>query len=87
MTKSEKRIRVREVEVELLEKMRQTFPQIQLAETEELPSGTFILHLYAPYEDKMGILESVSSRLVELIDEGLDVMVLPHSQNPVKHAA
>jgi hypothetical protein len=82
VTKRQRRIRIREVEAEVLERLRKHYPEVELTATEELPSGTFILHLYAPYEDKMAILEAVSPRLVEIIDEGLDVMVLPESYKP-----
>ena len=88
MTKRQQRARMREVQKELLERVRKRFPRVELIETEERPGGTFVLHLYAPYKDMLfAILDCTSPRVVELIDEGLDVMVLPHRQKPARRAA
>jgi hypothetical protein len=87
MTKQQRRARIREVQKELLAKMQKKFPRIELVEVEERPDGGFSLHLYAPYADKFAILRTVSSRVVELLDEGLFVLVIPHSEKPVRQAA
>lgn len=87
MTKKQQRIRLREVQRELLAKLQKRFPRIELTEVEERPGGGFSLHLYAPYEDKFAILKTVSGRLVDLLDEGLFVVVLPHSERPERQVA
>jgi len=87
MTKQQQRIRIREVQSDLLAKLQKKFPRIELVEVEERADGGYSLHLYAPYADKFAILRTVSSRLVDLLDEGLFVVVLPHSNRPLNKAA
>jgi uncharacterized protein (UPF0332 family) len=81
VTKRQRQARVREVQGELLAMMQARFPRIEFLRTEELPTGTVILHVYSPYPDElMEVLETTSERIVDLGDEGLDVMVLPRSE-------
>jgi hypothetical protein len=71
---------MREVQKEFMALMQARFPLIEFLEMEERPTGTVLLHVYSPYPDEiMEVLETTSGPVVDLVDEGLDVMVLPHS--------
>ena len=88
MTKRQMQSRIREVRKEFLTAMRERFPLVEIINTEIRPTGTVVLRIYAPYEDTVAVLETVSARVFELgADEKLDVMVLPFREKPSRRAA
>jgi len=90
MTKHQRQrqARIREIQAELLARMQAKFPLIEFLEIEERSTGTVVLHVYSPYpDDLMEVLETTSERLADLVDEGLCVMVLPHSEKLIRLVA
>jgi hypothetical protein len=88
VTKRQKKNRILEIQEELLTRMRKRFPRVELLSTEEWPTGTVVIRIYAPYSDKMALMESVVDRTVELlVNEGLNISILPLSEKPCRRAA
>ena len=88
MTNRARKARIQEVREEFLARLKQRFPLVELVNTEERPTGTVVFLVYAPYEDKMDILEVNSERIAELAAmENFHVMVLPVNDRPKDRAA
>lgn len=88
MTKRQQRTRFRQVRTELLTKIQARFPLVEYIDDYERPPGTFIIRLHTPDDNGIEILDMVSERIVDLcVDEDLDILVLPLSQNPIPEAA
>lgn len=87
MTKRQRRSRMKKLQWELLAKIQKKFPLVELMELEEQETGAFALHLYAPYEDKKGILDQVGEDMADLADEGIVLFVFPLSNRVTNRAA
>lgn len=87
MNKRQRRIRIRQVQDELVALIKTKFPLVEHIETEDRPSGTVAISIYAPYEDTFAVLEATGMRLVDLAtDENLPVLILPMNQKADKPA-
>ena len=83
MTKRQKKTRVRKISTELVARMRERFPAVELVAIEDWPNVGAVLRIYAPYEDKVEVMESVVDRIVDaIVDEGITISILPVSQKP-----
>ena len=88
MTKRQRQARIREVERELLTRMKEQFPEVELLGTEQWSTGMVVLDVYAPYEDCIDVLDSVSDRVVELGEtENLHIAIVPSKRKPAKKSA
>ena len=87
MTKRLRQMRIREVRDEFLARLKNHFPLVELVDTEDRPAGTVVFRVYAPYDDKMDILDVNADRIAELADQDFHVMVLPVSYRAKDHAA
>lgn len=88
MTKRQRQSRIREVQKELLARMQERFPQVELLETEQWPTGMVVFDVYAPYDDCIDVLESVADRMVELGEkESLHIAIVPVRERPVTKSA
>jgi hypothetical protein len=68
--------------------MQQSFPQVELLETEQWPTGMVVFDVYAPYDDCIDVLESVADRVVELGEkEDLHIAIVPVKERPVASSA
>ena len=83
MTKRQKRTRIRSLQKELITRMQEQYPLVELASVDELPGGTVVFDVYVPYEDTIAVLETVIDRVVELTcDEGFPVSIIPVGRKP-----
>jgi hypothetical protein len=78
---------MKKLQWELLGKIQKRFPLVELMQLQELDNSGFVLHLYAPYEDKMGIIHQVGEDMADLVDEGIFLRVFPHSKRITDRAA
>lgn len=89
MTTSHKKtsMKLRKIQDALLSKIKEAFPLVELMKAVERRDGTVAMYLYAPYEDKMGILDQVGSEVADLVDEGVFIRILPLSTRLTNRAA
>jgi hypothetical protein len=83
VTKRQRQARIREIQKELLAQMRTRFPKVELLQTEHTPGGMVVMDVYAPYEDRFEVLDSVMDRVVELLRvEHLHFAIVPLKKKP-----
>lgn len=88
MTKRQRKTRIREIAADLVARLKQRFPAVELLSVDEWPTGMVVLHVYAPHEDGGDLIESVLDRVTEiLINDGLSVTILPERTRPKERAA
>ena len=64
----------------MLARLKERFPLVEFIDTEERPSGTTVLRVYAPYEDKLPLIDVNAAHIAELAGtEDIHVMILPVS--------
>lgn len=80
MTRRQRLSRMKKLQGELLAKIQKKFPLVEFMQLQELDNCGFALHLYAPYEDKMGIIHEVGEDMADLVDEGIFLRVFPLSR-------
>ena len=86
MTRRQRKSRIREITQELVQKMQEQFPLVELIEVEDRPTGTVAIHIYTPYEDTFAVLDATGTRVVDLsATEEIHVMIVPHHQKKAIH--
>jgi hypothetical protein len=80
--------RFRQVRKELVERIQDSHPRVAYLDDFEHPPGTFVIRLYTPDDNQSEILDTVTSRLVDLcVDEDLDIVIMPLREKPIPEAA
>lgn len=88
MTKRQREIRIREISADLVARLKQRFPAVELLSVDEWPTGMVVLHVYAPHEDGGDLIEAVLDRVTEiLVNDGLSITILPERKKPEERAA
>lgn len=87
MTQRQSQVRTRQVCEEMLARLKERFPLVELIDTEERSSGTTVLRVYAPYEDKLPLIDVNADQIAELAGtEDIHVMILPVSHRVQSNA-
>lgn len=88
MTKRAKKARINEIRDEFLARLKERYPQAELVEVEDRPTGTTVFRVHVPGAELLDVINVNVERIAEIAGtEDLDVMVLPVSYRGSNQAA